>query len=180
MLKKFSGFLRSLIYGQQPNFTPKEVIINNETFFVRTMKNSDVSMVIELEKDVYAGFAPWSKSTFISEIYSPMIHLYLCVFKESELVAFIGSRVMSGDNHITNVAVKPSYQNKKIGGYLLAETEKFARSYHCQTMSLEVRASNQAAQRLYRRFGFDLAQVHVNYYTEDQEDALEMVKKIDD
>ena len=41
-------------------------------------------------------------------------------------------------------------------------------------MTLEVRASNEAAQALYRAFGFDVAGRRARYYTDDGEDALVM------
>ncbi len=40
--------------------------------------------------------------------------------------------------------------------------------------TLEVRVSNEAAQALYRGFGFDLAGRRARYYTDDGEDALVM------
>ncbi|MEP6680444.1 MAG: ribosomal-protein-alanine N-acetyltransferase RimI, partial [Chloroflexota bacterium] len=40
--------------------------------------------------------------------------------------------------------------------------------------TLEVRAGNEAAQELYRRFGFIVAGRRPNYYTDDGEDALVM------
>ena len=43
-------------------------------------------------------------------------------------------------------------------------------------MSLEVRRSNQDAQRLYRRLGYVSRKVLPNYYDENQEDAIDMVK----
>ena len=42
-------------------------------------------------------------------------------------------------------------------------------------VTLEVRRSNAAAQRLYRRFGFRPVGVRPNYYAEDQEDAIVML-----
>ena len=42
-------------------------------------------------------------------------------------------------------------------------------------MTLEVRRSNAAALRLYRRFGFRAVGVRPNYYAEDQEDAIVML-----
>jgi ribosomal-protein-alanine N-acetyltransferase len=43
-----------------------------------------------------------------------------------------------------------------------------------QRMTLEVRASNEAAQALYRRFGFVDVGRRPRYYTDDNEDALIM------
>ena len=42
-------------------------------------------------------------------------------------------------------------------------------------MTLEVRRSNAAALRLYRRFAFRPVGVRPNYYAEDQEDAIVML-----
>ena len=41
-------------------------------------------------------------------------------------------------------------------------------------MTLEVRDSNEAAQALYRSFGFEVAGRRPRYYTDDGEDALVM------
>jgi ribosomal-protein-alanine N-acetyltransferase len=41
-------------------------------------------------------------------------------------------------------------------------------------MTLEVRASNEAAQALYRAYGFEVAGRRPRYYTDDGEDALVM------
>jgi ribosomal-protein-alanine N-acetyltransferase len=38
--------------------------------------------------------------------------------------------------------------------------------------TLEVRRSNEAAQKLYEKFGFTVAGVRRQYYTNPQEDAL--------
>lgn len=41
-------------------------------------------------------------------------------------------------------------------------------------MTLEVRASNEIAQRLYRRYGFEAAGIRPGYYSDNQEDAVIM------
>jgi ribosomal-protein-alanine N-acetyltransferase len=41
-------------------------------------------------------------------------------------------------------------------------------------MTLEVRVSNQPAQAMYRRFGFETEGLRRNYYAESNEDALIM------
>jgi len=45
-------------------------------------------------------------------------------------------------------------------------------------MTLEVRRSNAAAQRLYRRFAFRAVGVRPNYYAEDNEDAVVMLLEL--
>jgi ribosomal-protein-alanine N-acetyltransferase len=53
-----------------------------------------------------------------------------------------------------------------------------ARAVPCRLVTLEVRRSNTAAQRLYRRFAFRAVGVRPNYYAEDQEDAIVMLLEL--
>ncbi len=62
------------------------------------------------------------------------------------MIGFVGSRAFGLDCHITNIAVRPAYQRKRIGSLLIDEIENFAIMNRCETMSLEVRMSNQDAQ----------------------------------
>lgn len=83
------------------------------------------------------------------------------------------------DCHITNIAVIPVYQRRNIGTLLIDEIEKFAIMNRCDTLSLEVRMSNQDAQRLYRKLGFQSNKVKKGYYTQTNEDGLEMIKYLE-
>jgi len=58
---------------------------------------------------------------------------------------------------------------------LLAHIIETGRVRKCRFVTLEVRRSNAAAARLYRRFGFRAVGVRPNYYAEDQEDAIVML-----
>ncbi|MBT1022374.1 GNAT family N-acetyltransferase, partial [Enterococcus faecium] len=70
-------------------------------------------------------------------------------------------------------------QRKRIGSLLIDEIENFAIMNRCETMSLEVRMSNQDAQRLYRKLGFQATTIKKRYYTETKEDALDMIKLLE-
>ena len=80
---------------------------------------------------------------------------------------------------ITNIAVATAFQNRGIGKLLIDEVENFAIMNDCETLSLEVRLSNTDAQRLYRRLGFSARNIRKNYYTENNEDALDMIKRLE-
>ena len=180
MLKKFSGLLRTVVKRKQQPFEARNVTIKEQEYFLRSINDYDIKELIALEKDVYLGEVPWTKSAFMAEIHSPIPHLYICLTHQEELVAFIGARVIGNDAHITNVAAKRVFQGRGLGTFLIDEVEKFAIMKGCITMSLEVRISNKDAQRLYRRLGFEGQKIRRNYYTENNEDALEMVKTLED
>lgn len=178
MLKKFSGLAKAIFGSKKFPFPEKEQVIADEVYLVREIVDEDIKELIALEREVYNGETPWTKSAFLSEIHSPLVHLYICLVQADEIIGFIGGRVIGEDCHITNIAVKPEKQGLGIGGYLIDEVEKFAIINACTKMSLEVRVSNRDAQRLYRRIGFESHRIRQNYYTENKEDALEMLKAL--
>lgn len=178
MLKKFKAFVQGLFLPSQNKYEAKVIVVGEQKFLLRLMLSEDIKELIALEKDIYFGETPWTRSAFLSEIHSPIRHLYLCILQKGEILGFVGSRVIGNDCHITNVAVKSAWQGQGIGSLLIDEVEKFAMMNDCASLSLEVRVSNQDAQRLYRKLGFEARSIRSNYYTESSEDALDMVKKI--
>lgn len=180
MLKKFSRSLKRLLLRTEEYDYPAQVVsISEQEYYIRSITADDIKDLLKVERDVYAGELPWTRSVFLSEIYSPIPHLYLCILSEDKMVGFIGSRVIGNDTHITNIAVASEFQEKGIGSFLIEEIEQFAVENRSETLSLEVRISNRDAQRMYRRLGFVSRAVKKKYYT-DQEDALDMVKRLHD
>jgi ribosomal-protein-alanine N-acetyltransferase len=78
------------------------------------------------------------------------------------------------DAHVTTLAVDPAWHRRAIGTRLLVALARAAVTTGATALTLEVRASNQAAQELYRRFGFAPAGVRKAYYADTGEDALIM------
>jgi ribosomal-protein-alanine N-acetyltransferase len=83
--------------------------------------------------------------------------------------------LFSGDDgHVTTIAVEPSWQRTKIGTRLLLHLLRRGIVKGAKNFTLEVRMSNEAAQSLYRTFGFVPAGVRKGYYVETNEDAMVM------
>jgi [ribosomal protein S18]-alanine N-acetyltransferase len=78
------------------------------------------------------------------------------------------------DAHITTVAVDPDRQRGTVGTRLLLGLCEAAVAKGATALTLEVRISNEAAQGLYRRFGFVPAGARKAYYADTGEDALVM------
>ncbi|BCA85533.1 ribosomal-protein-alanine acetyltransferase [Enterococcus saigonensis] len=176
MLKKFKAFFPKPPF-KSGNYT-KRPYIDNPNWFVREVANDDIKALLAVERNVYHGELPWTKSAFLTELISPLPHLYLCVENET-ILAFAGCRIIGNDAHITNIAVDPNFQGNGIGTFLMQELEHFAKKNNCLTMSLEVRLSNRDAQRLYRKLGYVSRAIKAAYYDQTNEDALDMVKYID-
>jgi ribosomal-protein-alanine N-acetyltransferase len=90
------------------------------------------------------------------------------------IAGFIVSRVIAGELHINNVAVRPDFQRRGIAGKLLSTLLAQGRKQGAHLAFLEVRAGNDAAQGLYRRSGFEVTGRRRRYYNDPLEDALLM------
>jgi len=95
-------------------------------------------------------------------------------FHEYEIAGFIVTRVIADEVHINNVAVRPEFRGQHIGSMLLRTALQKAQQRCATVARLEVRAGNQAAQRLYRHCGFEVDGRRKEYYREPTEDALLM------
>ena len=76
--------------------------------------------------------------------------------------------------HITTFAVLPERRRRKIGERMLVRIFDMATELKAEWLTLEVRASNLPAQKLYEKYGFRRAGVRRRYYSDNNEDALIM------
>lgn len=154
----------------------------DKQFVLRLAQRDDIPAMVDIERSVYDGQAPWREQDFLSEIVRFGRRLYVVLAYEGQPIGFVGSAYWreKSDLHITNIAVLPIWQNQGFGAELIQEIETTARQMGLATLSLEVRRSNTAAQRLYERLGFRVTSVKPRYYHGDHEDALEMHKELTD
>ena len=94
--------------------------------------------------------------------------------KKQYIVGFAGIWVMANEAHITNIAVRKSYQRHGLGELLLISLFDLAKELETDIMTLEVRASNVTAQNLYYKYAFTHVGTRRGYYTDNREDGLIM------
>ena len=70
--------------------------------------------------------------------------------------------------HITTLAIEPQYQGEKLGLLLLSNLLLCGRNRGLTRATLEVRASNERALRLYQKFGFKEAGERKRYYADGE------------
>ncbi len=136
------------------------------------MRRRHLRSVMRIEAQVYPR--PWSLPLFMSELNLRSSRLYYVARVEGSVVGYCGLMLVEDDAHITNIAVDPAWHRHQIGTRLLLNAARQAAARGATRLTLEVRMSNQAAQGLYRKFGFEAAGVRKNYYAESREDALIM------
>jgi ribosomal-protein-alanine N-acetyltransferase len=90
------------------------------------------------------------------------------------IVGFTGSWIMAGEGHITSIAVREPYRRQGIGELLLISLIDLMIEMAASIITLEVRASNAAAQHLYQKYGFSQVGLRRGYYKDNREDAVLM------
>jgi ribosomal-protein-alanine N-acetyltransferase len=90
------------------------------------------------------------------------------------MLGFIGLWLMVGEAHIVTVAVRERYRRMGVGERLLIAALELAMEHEQDVATLEVRASNDSAQRLYDKYGFARLGLRKHYYTDNNEDAVIM------
>ena len=116
---------------------------------------------------------PWTEGMFREELENPMALLWGCVEGE-ELLGYLGLQWILDQGEILSVAVLPPARRRGIGRGLLELALEECGSRNLASVTLEVRAGNMPAQRLYESYGFVPVGRRKNYYTLPREDAILM------
>ena len=90
------------------------------------------------------------------------------------IVGYASIWMMVDESHLTSIAVRKTHQHQGIGELLLIAMIKLSLQMKAQVVTLEVRASNHAAQALYAKYGFKNVGIRRRYYTDNSEDAVIM------
>jgi [ribosomal protein S18]-alanine N-acetyltransferase len=98
----------------------------------------------------------------------------------AQVLGFAGIWMAVGEAHLVTIAVDRDWRRRGLGELLLVSSLDLATRLQASTMYLEVRPSNDAAKRLYEKYGYEVTRVRKGYYSDNGEDALEMaVENID-
>ena len=144
---------------------------------VRPMVHSDVSEVVEIERQV--TYHPWTQNAFSESLKAG----YKCwvIDSDSRVVAYLVQAICTEESHILNLAVKTSRQGRGLGRGLVKKACTDAAKNGVIKILLEVRPNNLIAQQLYESEGFMVFGRRHNYYRscDRTEDALVMVRDLE-
>lgn len=162
---------------------------------IRPMTLADIHAVVLV--DAIAGILlPWSPAAYAGELRKPTSSCWVAEAVLDEPLAYvmpfalpveniqyragekavIGSLTLwdvAGEGEIANVSVHPKFWRQGVARALMQTALDKAAQLGLARVMLEVRASNEPAQRLYRSFGF-LEEGRRPHYYSNGEDALLM------
>ena len=127
---------------------------------LRPMALADLPAVLAVEQAAY--FSPWAESHFRDSLRQD--HECWILVADG---AFVGHGILSAAAHegeLLNLCIAPEAQGQGLGTRLLSHLLDRARARACDEVFLEVRDSNGAARRLYRRAGFQEIGRRRGYY----------------
>lgn len=143
---------------------------------IELMKESDLSEVLQLENELFTS--PWSYDSYLYDLKENPYSSNFIFRIDGKIAGYCGLWCLFEQAQITNIAVNKIYQRQHIGTKLMEYMEKIAIKNGCETISLEVRVSNDAAINLYKKNGYEIISVRKGYYQDNHEDAWLMMKGI--
>jgi len=151
---------------------PGEWVFRSQSSYKRDLDNSSVRYIVACNKrDVSESEGqamqklPWFKRLFGYDRYLNV---------SENIVGFSGFWMMMEEAHIIAIGVRDGYRRLGIGEGLLIATIELAQILNANVVTLEVRASNEIAQELYKKYSFQVVGRRPRYYSSDGEDAIIM------
>ncbi|HEX4913591.1 MAG TPA: ribosomal protein S18-alanine N-acetyltransferase [Vicinamibacterales bacterium] len=133
--------------------------------------------VVEIEEASFNN--PTTREWYERELARPEVcFIYVLRTPEHPCAAFCAFWRIADQAHINNLAVRPELRGRGFGLQMLEAVIAEARRLGAESLALEVRRSNVAAQRLYKRAGFREDGIRKSYYTQPVEDALLLIKTL--
>jgi ribosomal-protein-alanine N-acetyltransferase len=156
---------------------PVEMPPERDRLVLRRAGRADVDRVVQIEAE---GFLhPWSRELVERELeHSWSVLLIAEDGAGGPVVGYVVFWVVHDEVHVLNVATALAARRRGIGRALMVAAEEEGRRRGARLSTLEVRRSNVPAIALYAAMGYRQVGVRQNYYAEEREDALVMVKTL--
>ncbi len=167
----------------------------SEHYTLRYMRIEDVPQVVEVDRLSFPS--PWPARSYAFEINDNASSHMLAVEENGGgrhaggwrgmlqrlggqtppsalIVGYAGLWLIEGEAHVSTIAVHPHQRGRGLGEVLLSGMLMRAVTLGGDYSVLEVRVSNESAQALYRKYGYEVVGRRKNYYRDNGEDAFLM------
>ncbi len=154
------------------------------TMLIRKMTLDDLDQVTAIDRVSFS--LPWPERSFRFDLTDNPASRCWVAELDGKVVGMIVSWLIVDEVHVATIATHPEYRRRGIAKRLLTHTLQHLKEEGAQSSFLEVRASNFAAQDMYRKFGYEETGLRPRYYKDNDEDAILMtleslgVEKLED
>jgi len=160
------------------NLTSREYEAMFKPYSIEPMRERDLAEVVEIEEA--SGLNRWGYDAYRRELFTNPNSIMIVarnLVPGPAVIGFFAGWVVEDELHVNNVASHQDYRRIGIGRSLMEAAIDEAGRRGVAHVILEVRASNEAAQMLYRDLGFSFVGRRRDYYRLPTEDALVMKLK---
>lgn len=144
---------------------------------IREANESDLNVILALENKYFKQ--PWKKTDWMYELTKNPINKVF-VIEDENVFGFIDFMITFNSATISQIVIDEPHQHKGYAQQLLSSMESiFSKEGEdiVETVTLEVRESNNPAINLYKKNGYEIITKKLHYY-KDGENAIYMVKRL--
>jgi ribosomal-protein-alanine N-acetyltransferase len=142
---------------------------------IRDMLENDLPAVLAIEQISFS--TPYSKEYFLNELYKKHALVNVAIF-ERKVIGYLCADYENHEAQILNLAIDPDFRRRGAATRLMTQAMRTLKKEGCVFVYLVVRASNTGAQKFYERFGFKVEAIRKKYYSDPDEDALQMMGRL--
>lgn len=139
---------------------------------IRKMTMDDIEQVLVIDRMSFS--LPWPERSFRFELTDNPASRCWVAEMDGKLIGMVVAWLIVDEVHVATIATHPEFRRQGIARRLLSHALRELRNEGAQSSFLEVRASNFAAQEMYRKFGYERSGLRPRYYRDNDEDALLM------
>jgi ribosomal-protein-alanine N-acetyltransferase len=150
--------------------------ISERTLRFEALHEHHIDQLLAIEEEAYPD--PWTPGMFRQEMINRTSHFFVA-YAEEELVGYAGFWLLADEIHITKITVLSKYRRRGHGREILQHLCAAGLGMGAQSVRLEVRESNEAAQALYNALGFQNVGIRRDYYARSRESAVVMARALD-
>lgn len=141
---------------------------------VREMVKEDLDEIVSIESSLYKDV--WNKEAYIRDLENEIAFNYV-LEHDGVILGYYGFWLMFDNIDITKVSIRKELQGKGLSKILMEDMFNRISNSDINTITLEVRVSNNVAISLYEKYGFKKISTREKYY-ENIEDAYVMQKEV--
>lgn len=144
-----------------------------------TLDESHIDGIVAIEKTSFQQ--PWQRISFLNELSCrDALDVAALDPRLGRIIAYACLRLTLDEIHLLKIAVMPRWRRRGIATWLLDFCFGLAQRRNARRMYLEVRRSNVPAIDFYGKVGFQIIGTRPKYYTDTGEDALMMMKSLEE
>lgn len=128
---------------------PEAGRVQEDELVFRLMRLEDIPDILVIEREAFT--MPWTEDAFRNELTHNHFAKYMVMELAGQIIGYAGMWAIVDEAHVTNIALLEAYRGRKWGERLLDELMRTAAYLGMQSITLEVRVSNEVAQNLYRK-----------------------------